>query len=77
MEVHIDNASLWGSLGDKGRFRSPNILQIADVARLHAVIATFLDNISVLTTKTTQPHPQVFTVTGSITCNQAALLTSF
>ena len=28
-------------------------------------------------TKTTQPRPQVFLVTGSITCNQAALLTSF
>ena len=31
----------------------------------------------VLTTKTTQPRPQVFSVKGSITCNQAALLTSF
>ena len=31
----------------------------------------------VLTTKTTQPRPQVFTVNGSVTCNQAALLTSF
>ena len=30
----------------------------------------------VLTTKTTQPRPRVFTVNGSITCNQAALLTS-
>ena len=31
----------------------------------------------VLTTKTTQPRPLVFSVNGSITCNQAALLTSF
>ena len=55
-----------------------------------AVLAMFLDNISpwneynvprqfryfVLTTKTTQPRPLVFSVNGSITCNQAALLTS-
>ena len=30
----------------------------------------------VLTTKTTQPRPQVFSVNGSIICNFAALLTS-
>ena len=45
MKIHIDNASLSGSLGDKGLFRSANILQIADVARLHAVLAMFIDNI--------------------------------
>ena len=87
----IDNASLSGSLGDKGLFRSANILQTADVVRPQAVLTMFLDNISrwnewnicrlsrhfVLTTETTQPRPQVFTVNGSITCNQAALLTSF
>ena len=30
----------------------------------------------VLTTKTTHPRPQVLMVKGSITCNQATLLTS-
>ena len=38
-----DLASLSGSLGDKGLFRSANIL---NVVRLHAVRAMFLDNIS-------------------------------
>ena len=38
----VDNASLSGSLGDKGLFRSTNILQIADVVRL----AMILDDIS-------------------------------
>ena len=46
MYVYIDNASLSGSLGDKGLFRSENMLQIADVVRLHAVLTMFLDNIS-------------------------------
>ena len=36
-----------------------------------------LFNHFVLTTKTTQPRRQVFTVKCSITCNKAALLTSF
>ena len=45
MQVHIDNASLSGSLGDKDLFWSVNILQIADVVCLHAVLAMFLDNI--------------------------------
>lgn len=35
-----------GSLEDSGLFRPANILQIADVVRLHAVLAMFLDNIS-------------------------------
>ena len=30
----------------------------------------------VLTTKTTQPRPQVFPVNGALTCKEAALLTS-
>ena len=34
-----------------------------------------VDN-TLLTTKTTQPRPQVFSVNGSLTCNFAALLTS-
>ena len=46
MQVHIDNASLSGSLGDKNLFWSANIPQIEDVVRLHAVLAMFLDNIS-------------------------------
>ena len=46
MQVHIDIASLSASLGDKGLFRSANILQIADVVRIHAVLAMFIDNIS-------------------------------
>ena len=29
------------SLGDKGLFRSANLLQIADVVRLHTVLAMF------------------------------------
>ena len=33
-------------IGDKGLFRSANILQIVDVVRLHAVLAMFIDNIS-------------------------------
>ena len=33
MKVHIDNASLSGSLGDQGLLRSANTLQIADVVR--------------------------------------------
>ena len=41
MQAHIDSASLSGSLGDKGLFRSASILQIADVLRLHAVLAMF------------------------------------
>ena len=91
MYVYIDNASLSGSLRDKGLFRSANILQIADVVRLHAVLAMFIDKYFavkrvmfhrlfshfVLTTKTTEPRPQVFSVDGLRTCNQAALLTSF
>ena len=40
----IDNASLSGSLGDKGLFRSANILQTADVVLPHAVLTMFLDN---------------------------------
>ena len=44
--VDIDNASLSGNLGDKGLFRSANIFQIADVVRLHAVLAMRIDNIS-------------------------------
>ena len=31
--------------------------------------------IFVLTTKTTQPRPQVFSVNGALTCKKAALLT--
>ena len=41
MKVRIDNATLSESLGDKGLFRSANLLQIADVVRLHAVLAMF------------------------------------
>ena len=49
MKIHIDNASLSGSLGDKGLFRSANVLQIADVARLHACCSrhVYRQNISV------------------------------
>ena len=46
MLVHIDNASLSGSLEDKGLFRSANTLQIADVVCRHAVLVMFIDNIS-------------------------------
>ena len=46
MYVYIDNASLSGSLGDKGLFRSANILHIGNVVHLHAVLAMFIDNIS-------------------------------
>ena len=42
----IDNAFLSGSLGDKGLLSAANMLQIADVVRLHAVLVMFLDNIS-------------------------------
>ena len=34
----IDNAFLSGSLGDKGLLSAVNMLQIADVVRLHAVL---------------------------------------
>ena len=40
----MGNESLSGRLGDKGLFRSANILQIADVVRLHVVLAMFIDN---------------------------------
>ena len=39
MQVHIDNRSLSGSFGYKGLFRSADLLQIADVVRLHGVLA--------------------------------------
>ena len=36
-----------------------------------------MSDIFVSTTKTTQPRPQVFSVNGALTCENAALLTSF
>ena len=42
----LKHANLSRSLGDKGLFMPANILQIADVVRLDAVLAMFLDNIS-------------------------------
>ena len=37
--------------------------------------ASEMSAIFVFTTKTTQPHPQVFSVNGALTCKKAALLT--
>ena len=48
-QVHIDSASLSGSLGDEELFRYANILQIADVVRrvvFLLFLAMFLDNSS-------------------------------
>ena len=71
-------------LRDKGLLSSANIIQIADVvsraALILAVLATFLANsspICLLTTKTTQPCPKVFSVNASIIWQFAARLTSF
>ena len=59
----------------------PKICRILHILpKPNSIIALlFLQNISsyfVLTTKTTEPRPEVFSVNRSITCNQAALLTS-
>ena len=71
------------SLGDKGLFRSSNILQIADVICrvffllflpwFKVIVRLFLPCETsemfchfVVTTKTTQPCPQVFSVNGSV-----------
>ena len=35
-----------------------------------------MSTIFVFTTKTTQPHPQGFSVNSALTCKEAALLTS-
>ena len=35
---YFDNTFLSGSLGDKGLLSAANMLQIADVVRLHAVL---------------------------------------
>ena len=67
-----------------GLFSSSNILQIEDVALL-VVFFLFLpcchisletSEMSVFTTKTTQPRPQVFSVNVALTCKKAGLLTS-
>ena len=74
-----------------GLVSSANILQTADVA-LQVVFLLFLPCFKLLfrlvltletnempaifTTKTIQPHPQVFSVNGGLTCQKAALLTS-
>ena len=81
-----------GSLEDSGLFRPANILQIADVVRRIVFLRFLLCfsivrretskmfsrlfHLFVPTTQTTQPRPEVFSVTGSLTCNFAALLTS-
>ena len=71
-------------------FSSANILQIAEVALrvvflpcfypLFCLVLTLetseMSDIFVFATKTTQPHPQVFSVNDTLTCNEAALLTS-
>ena len=44
--VVVGRGPLSEILGDKGLFRSTNILQIVDVVRVHAVLAMFIDNIS-------------------------------
>ena len=74
-----------------GLFSSTNVPQIADLA-LRVVFLLFLPcfwplfclvpktseifAILVFTTKTTQPHPQVFSVNSALTCSCAALLIS-
>ena len=81
-----------GSLEDSGLFRPANILQIAAVVRRIVFLRFLLCfsivrretskmfsrlfHLFVPTTQTTQPRPQVFSVTGSLTCNFSALLTS-
>ena len=70
-----------------GLSSSTNILQIADAA-LRVVFLLFspssyswnmwnVRHFFKFTTKTTQPRPQVFSVDGALTCENAAFLTSF
>ena len=49
---------------------------LAIILLRHTLETSELSAIFVLTTKTTQPHPQVFSVNSALTCKKAALLMS-
>ena len=76
--VYVNSICLSGSLGDKGLFRTANLLHIADV--VHQVVSSSLEMSKMFChyslqkqLKLTQTCTQVLSVNGSIICNFAAL----